>query len=221
MIYSMARQIIDSSIKRQKLEQAKNRRALTYKMLDYYNGDNTKQYIDGFFKAQSFREIPPTAMNITKRFINKMARTYTLGANRTLTSKQSQYDSLIRFKDVKLNFNKNIHKDDLKSGKQTKPNLHLINKKPHWKKFFDKLKKTTQNKEIHKCWAVKIDKKENNFYHKHINLLTSVFYLQNKNYYLGTHLKHNGSEIIVPGYENSILIFNGNILHDCVFPTNK
>ena len=102
MIYSMARQIIDNSVKEQKLNMAKNRRALTYKMLDYYNGDNTKQYIDGFFKAQSFKEIPPTAMNITKRFINKMARTYTLGANRTLTSKQSQYDSLIRFKDVKL-----------------------------------------------------------------------------------------------------------------------
>ena len=77
------------------------------------------------------------------------------------------------------------------------------------------------NKKIHKCWAVKIDKKENNFYHKHLNLLTSVFYLQNKNYYLGTHLKHNGSEIIVPGYENSILIFNGDITHDAVFPDNK
>ena len=45
MIYPMARQIIDSSIKRQKLEQAKNRRALIYKMLDYYNGDNTEQYV--------------------------------------------------------------------------------------------------------------------------------------------------------------------------------
>lgn len=124
-------------------------------------------------------------------------------------------------KDVKLNFNKNIHKDNLKSGKQTKPNLHLINKKLHWKNFFDKLKRTIQNKNIHKCWAVKVDKKENNFYHKHSNLLTSVFYLQNKNYYLGTHLIGDSSELIIPGYENSILIFNGDIVHDCVFPNHK
>ena len=125
------------------------------------------------------------------------------------------------FKDVKINFNKNIHKNNLKSGKQTKPNLHLINKKPHWKNFFNKLRKTIHNKKIHKCWAVKIDKKENNFYHTHANLLTSVFYLQNKNYYLGTHLIGDESEIIMPGYENSILIFDGNITHDAVFPDNK
>jgi len=125
------------------------------------------------------------------------------------------------FKDVKLGFNKNIHKDNLNSAKQTNPNLHLINKKPHWEKFFNKLKKTLNNNNIHQCWAVKVDKKQNNFYHTHHNLLTSVFYLQNKNYYLGTHLKYNDSEIIVPGYENSILIFNGDIIHDCVFPNHK
>jgi len=124
-------------------------------------------------------------------------------------------------KDVKTNFNKNIHKDNLNSGKQTKSNLHLINKKSHWKIFFDKLKKTTLNENIYKCWAIKVDKKEDNFYHAHKNLLTSVFYLQNKNYYLGTHLKSDNLEFIVPGYENSILIFDGNIVHDCVFPNNK
>ena len=125
------------------------------------------------------------------------------------------------FKDVEKNFNKNIHKDNLKSGKQTTPNLHLIHKKPHWKKFFNKLKNTINNKKMYKCWATKIDKKENNFYHSHSNVLTCVFYLQNKDYYLGTHLKQNDQEIIIPGYENSILIFNGNIIHDSVFPNYK
>ena len=102
MIYSMARQIIDNSIKRQKLEQAKNRRALTYKMLDYYNGDNTEQYVKDRFSASSFQEVPISSMNITKRFVDKMSRVYTLGANRTLQSKQDVYDDLTRMKDVKL-----------------------------------------------------------------------------------------------------------------------
>ena len=102
MIYSMARSIIDSSIKRQKLEQAKNRRALVYKMLDYYNGDNTEQYVKDRFSASSFQEVPISSMNITKRFVDKMSRVYTLGANRTLQNKQDVYDSLTKVKDVKL-----------------------------------------------------------------------------------------------------------------------
>ena len=46
------------------------------------------------------------------------------------------------FKDVKLNFNKNIHKDDLKSGKQTKPNLHLMK--------FQKLRSKEYKRRMHK-----------------------------------------------------------------------
>ena len=102
MIYSMARQIIDSSVKRQKLEQAKNRRALVYKMLDYYNGDNTEQYVKERFSAASFQEVPISSMNITKRFVDKMSRVYTLGAKRTLQSKQDVYSDLTKTKDVKL-----------------------------------------------------------------------------------------------------------------------
>ena len=102
MIYSMARKIIDESIKLQKLEQAKDRRALVYKMLDYYNGDNTEQYVKERFSASSFQEVPISSMNITKRFVDKMSRVYTLGANRTLQSKQDVYDDLTKIKDVKL-----------------------------------------------------------------------------------------------------------------------
>ena len=102
MIYSMARKIIDDSIKRQKLEHAKNRRALTYKMLDYYNGDNTEQYVKDRFNSSSFQEVPISSMNITKRFVDKMSRVYTLGAKRTLQSKQDVYNDLTIMKDVKL-----------------------------------------------------------------------------------------------------------------------
>ena len=98
----MARSIIDDSIKRQKIEQAKNRRALIYKMLDYYNGDNTEQYVKERFSASSFQEVPISSLNITKRFVDKMSRVYTLGANRTLQSKQDVYDDLTKIKDVKL-----------------------------------------------------------------------------------------------------------------------
>lgn len=124
--------------------------------------------------------------------------------------------------DIKLIFKDDIkwikHKDKLKSGLQTKPDLHLKNKKPHWKKFFKLLQNRLPDKKIDRCWALKINKKQKNFFHNHSNLITTVFYVQNKDYYLGTHLKHNGNEIIIPGYENSVLIFNGNIVHDAVFP---
>ena len=99
MIYSMARKIIDESIKLQKLEQAKDRRALVYKMLDYYNGDNTEQYVQHRFSASSFQEVPISSMNITKRFVDKMSRVYTLGANRTLQNKQDVYDDITIMKD--------------------------------------------------------------------------------------------------------------------------
>ena len=99
---SFAKQIIDNSIKSQKVEMARNRRRLIYKLLDYYNGDNTEQYLENYFKANAFQEIPTTSMNITKRFIDRLSRVYTLGASRTLGSNQEQYDNLTRLKDLKL-----------------------------------------------------------------------------------------------------------------------
>jgi hypothetical protein len=133
-------------------------------------------------------------------------------------------DFLKILKDIDFIFKndlKFIHKDKLKSGVQTKPNLHLKNQKPHWKNFFNLLLGKIPNKKIGRCWGLKIDKKQKNFFHTHGNLITSVFYIQNKDYYLGTHLKQDNNEIILPGYENSLLIFNGNIFHDAVFPNYK
>ena len=102
MIFSQAQRIVDESITRQKEEFSRDRRRLVYKLLDYYNGDNTAQYIEPYFNADSFREIPCTSLNITKRFIDRLSQIYTLGASRTLESKQDVYNSLTRFKDVKL-----------------------------------------------------------------------------------------------------------------------
>ena len=64
-------------------------------------------------------------------------------------------------KDIIVNFKKNKHKDNLNSGTQTKPNLHLIHTTPHWKRFYKKLNiimlKINQKKII-KSWCLKINK---------------------------------------------------------------
>jgi len=136
----------------------------------------------------------------------------------------SKSDLLKILKDVELNFKNNVHDDNLNSGVQTTPDLHLINKETHWLNFFGKLTiemNKFNKKSIHKCWGLKVDRKQKSVYHKHGNFFTSVFYLQNKDFNLGTHLKYEENEMIIPGYENSILIFDGNILHDAVFPVEK
>jgi len=124
--------------------------------------------------------------------------------------------------DIEIDFIKNIHNDDLKSGLQTKSNLHIIHNEIHWNAYYNKLNNIMlkmSNKKITKSWSLKIVKNEKNFFHKHKeDSFTSVFFLQNDDYFLGTHLKSE-QEFIVPGYENSLLIFHGNILHDAVFPS--
>ena len=123
------------------------------------------------------------------------------------------------------NFKTYDHPDKLKSGKQTTSDLHTIFKSPHWLKYFNKLTGIMNDlgkERLLKSWGLKIDKKQKQFLHRHPeNRYTSIFYIQNDNYELGTQLKENDNDIIIPGYENSILIFEGNILHDAVFPTGK
>jgi hypothetical protein len=92
-------EIIKESIKDEKLHQAKMRRRYIYKLLDYYSGSNTSQYIEDYFDADAFREIPLYEANFTKRFINKMSRIYTVGAQRSISD---QYDILARRKDSRM-----------------------------------------------------------------------------------------------------------------------
>ena len=90
---------INDSISTEKFLKAQERRQEVQKFLDYYAGDNTEQYITDKFKIQAFQEHPPSNFNITKRFINRMSRIYTLGANRNVNSK---YDKLTYLKDYKM-----------------------------------------------------------------------------------------------------------------------
>ena len=99
MIDSLAKGLINDSIKNQKLDIHKRRQRWINKMLDYYEGENMAGYIANRFKIEAFKEVPPLFINFTHRFINKMARIYRTGAVRNVSS---QYNDITQFKNVKL-----------------------------------------------------------------------------------------------------------------------
>ena len=91
--------IMQEAIKELKLHNAKKREDHIEKLLDYYNGNDTANYIAKMFSAAAFSEIPPVETNITRRLINKMSRIYTIGANRNAGDK---YDSLTILKPARM-----------------------------------------------------------------------------------------------------------------------
>ena len=102
MIYNQnmtVEQIIQESVKEVKLSSQKERRNWVRKMLDYYGGNATNQYIKQFFSSSAFQEIPCYNANFTRRFVNKMSRIYTVGANRNVNK---QYDKLTIKKDARM-----------------------------------------------------------------------------------------------------------------------
>ena len=99
MIYTYGAQAIKDSLNVLKIENHRKRESYVHKLLDYYNGNNTKYYIEKRFDLDAFREVPPYEANITKKFINKMSRIYTVGADRNVNKK---YDKLSVLKDAKM-----------------------------------------------------------------------------------------------------------------------
>ena len=93
-----AEQLITQSIKENKLLASQNRRDMVRKYLDYFSGDNTIQYIERRFNSAAFQEVPPACFNITRRFIDRMSRIYTLGAVRNV---KGQYQDLTYLKNLK------------------------------------------------------------------------------------------------------------------------
>ena len=59
MINSLAKGLINDSIKNQKLDIHKRRQRWINKMLDYYEGENMAGYIANRFKIEAFKEVPP------------------------------------------------------------------------------------------------------------------------------------------------------------------
>ena len=90
---------ITDSIKELKLYNAKKRESRIEKLLDYYNGNDVAGYIRKMFSASVFNEIPLTEVNITRRFINKMSRIYTIGATRNAGDK---YEGLTALKSTRM-----------------------------------------------------------------------------------------------------------------------
>ena len=99
MIYDYSKKAVKESLNALKIENHKMREGYVHKLLDYYNGNNTKYYIEGRFDLDAFREVPPYEANITKKFINKMSRVYTVGADRNVNEK---YDRISILKDSKM-----------------------------------------------------------------------------------------------------------------------
>ena len=92
-------QIIQESVAEAKLLREKERRMEVRKLLDYYTGTETDKYIDNYFSADAFREIPVYSANFTRRFVNKMSRIYTVGASRNVNE---QYSLLTKKKDARM-----------------------------------------------------------------------------------------------------------------------
>tara|TARA_R100001463_G_scaffold2753_1_gene11309 strand:+ start:43 stop:1317 length:1275 start_codon:yes stop_codon:yes gene_type:complete len=91
--------IIQESLQNLKVYNHREREGYINKLLDYYNGNATFQYISSRFDLEAFREVPPYEANITKKFINKMSRIYTVGADRNVNDK---YEDLTFLKDSKM-----------------------------------------------------------------------------------------------------------------------
>ena len=102
MIYNQnmsVEEIIKKSVTDTKQLNQKRRRKWVRKMLNYYGGNATNEYIKNYFNSSAFQEIPCYNANFTRRFVNKMSRIYTVGANRNVNK---QYELLTIKKDARM-----------------------------------------------------------------------------------------------------------------------
>ena len=102
MIYNQSmtvEEIIQQSVKEAKLLTQQNRRKWVRRLLNYYGGNATNQYIKDYFSSSAFQEVPCYNANFTRRFINKMSRIYTVGTSRNVNR---QYDQLTIKKDARF-----------------------------------------------------------------------------------------------------------------------
>ena len=94
--------IIKESITLAKQSQAQARRREVEKSINYYTATNIDRYISQYFNAKSFKEIPTYCVNVTRKFIDKKSRVYTLSPDRKTTANQKEYNNLTRFKDLRM-----------------------------------------------------------------------------------------------------------------------
>jgi len=148
-----------------------------------------------------------------------------------------QYDDFTFFRGYNLlpkDVSENLVSDidwQIKNNLCTEPNVPLYQTWPNMQEVYfnntnwqDLFRKTIElihqinpKLKMIKCWA-NVSKNDSKFeVHQHTTAVTAVYYLRNKYSFLGTLIN---DEIIVPGIENSILIFDGKVPHTIVNSTN-
>jgi hypothetical protein len=98
----MIQKMLKDKLLETKLMMSHARRNEIRKHLDYYSGVSTEQYIGNYFSGDAFQEIPPSVTNFTRKFINKISRIYSLGANRNVGDASERYMQLTPTKDVRM-----------------------------------------------------------------------------------------------------------------------
>ena len=88
---SYAKDFIAQSINDYKYQRLNAKRKEIECYIDFYSGTSIGEYIKPYFDAIPFQEVPVYEMNITKKFINKMSKIYTLGAIRNSVKKYQDY----------------------------------------------------------------------------------------------------------------------------------
>jgi hypothetical protein len=111
---------------------------------------------------------------------------------------------------------------------QTYSNLFKKYKhKDNWTFYFNKLNNQIKticlenNKKfkLDLCWANIVKSKSTYSTHTHgKNILTTVYFVKNTYKEFGTFFNYKNHEFIVPGYENSLIIFEGDIPHSTTMP---
>jgi hypothetical protein len=77
-----AKDYINQSLQDYKVGRLRQKRIEIEKYLDFYTGTSINQYIEPYFDSESHQEVPVYEANITRKFINKLSRIYTLGSKR-------------------------------------------------------------------------------------------------------------------------------------------
>ena len=106
---------------------------------------------------------------------------------------------------------------------QTYPYLfEKYKEKKHWENYFYKLNNLINDfkkpNKLEKCWANVVKSKSNYGLHVHDTDISTVFYVKNLYKEFGTYFNINNKEFIIPGEENSLLIFNGKLPHSTTMP---
>jgi hypothetical protein len=106
---------------------------------------------------------------------------------------------------------------------QTYPDLfNKYKNKEHWKNYFDSLNNLINNFEkhyvLHSCWANVVKSKSTYCIHTHNTDISTVYYIKNLYKEFGTYFNVDQKEFIIPGEENSLIIFNGKLPHSTTMP---